>query len=189
MSTALAFDTLKFATRLEDAGAPPAQAKAQAQVLREVFDERDQAMASVQAMLHEARRDAQYSASKSEQFSTKTDIHDLKATLATKTELAAVKAEMATKTDLEAVKAEMATKTELAVVKADLAEVKVDLTVVKTDLSGVKIDLALLRKDFEAMEQRLNARMDALQNKLLIKLSLVMVGLTGLMVTAQRLSS
>jgi len=45
--------------------------------------------------------------------------------------------------------------------------------------------LALLRKDLEAMEERLNARMDALQNKLLIKLSLVMVGLAGLMVTAQ----
>jgi len=46
--------------------------------------------------------------------------------------------------------------------------------------------LALLRKDLEAMEERLNARMDALQNKLLIKLSLVMVGLVGLLVTAQR---
>jgi len=45
---------------------------------------------------------------------------------------------------------------------------------------------ALLRKDIEAMEQRLNARMDALQNKLLIKLTLVMVGLVGLLVTAQR---
>jgi len=41
---------------------------------------------------------------------------------------------------------------------------------------------ALLRKDLEAMEERLNARMDALQNKLLI----VMVGLIGLLVTAQR---
>jgi len=45
--------------------------------------------------------------------------------------------------------------------------------------------LALLRKDLEAMEERLNARMDALQNKLLIKLSLAMVGLVGFLVTAQ----
>jgi len=60
----------------------------------------------------------------------------------------------------------------------------------KADLEALDIKtgqaLALLRKDIEAMEQRLNARMDALQNKLLIKLSLVMVGLVGLLVTTQR---
>jgi len=57
--------------------------------------------------------------------------------------------------------------------------------------------IALLRKDMEngfalmdarftAMETKFALQMEALQNKLLIKLSLVMVGLVGLLVTAQR---
>jgi len=53
--------------------------------------------------------------------------------------------------------------------------------------------IALLRKDMEngfaLMDLRfdlIRKDMEALQNKLLIKLSLVMVGLVGLLVTAQR---
>jgi len=53
--------------------------------------------------------------------------------------------------------------------------------------------IALLRKDMEngfaLMDLRfdlIRKDMDALQNKLLIKLSLVMVGLVGLLVTVQR---
>jgi len=62
------------------------------------------------------------------------------------------------------------------------------VTKAELEALGTKTEqaLALLRKDLEAMEERLNDRMDALQNKLLIKLSLVMVGLVGLLVTAQR---
>jgi len=51
--------------------------------------------------------------------------------------------------------------------------------------------IELLRKEMEArftlLETRFALQMDALQNKLLIKLSLVVVGLVGLLVTAQRI--
>jgi len=57
---------------------------------------------------------------------------------------------------------------------------KADVAVVRSDVTSVRSDVALLRKDMEAMELRLNARMDALQNKLLVKLALFMVGLVGL---------
>jgi len=161
MNTTLAFDTLKFATRLENAGAPAAQAKAQAEVLREVFDERDQALAIVQALLNEARRDAEHAASRSEQFATRTDISGVR------TELAEVKADVAViKTELVEVKADVAgIKTELAEVKADvavikteLAEVKADVAGIKTELAGVKIDVALLHKEIELVDQRSQSR-------------------------------
>jgi len=44
----------------------------------------------------------------------------------------------------------------------------------------------LLETKFTSLETKFTLQMDALQNKLLIKLSLVMVGLVGLLVTAQR---
>jgi len=57
----------------------------------------------------------------------------------------------------------------------------------KADLETLDTNL---RKDMEArftlLETKFVLQMDALQNKLLIKLSLVMVGLVGLLVTAQR---
>jgi len=38
-------------------------------------------------------------------------------------------------------------------------------------------EIALVRKDMDAMEQRMSARMDAQENRLIIKLSIVMTGL------------
>jgi len=44
---------------------------------------------------------------------------------------------------------------------------------------ATKADVMLARKDAEAAEQRLNARIDALGNQLVIKLSTVMVAMMG----------
>jgi len=38
-------------------------------------------------------------------------------------------------------------------------------------------EIALVRKDMEALEQRLDSRIEALENRLVIKLSVVMAGL------------
>jgi len=60
----------------------------------------------------------------------------------------------------------------------------------KADVEALDTKIVLLRKDMDArftlLETKFVLQMDALQNKLLIKLSLVMVGLIGLLVTAQR---
>jgi len=60
----------------------------------------------------------------------------------------------------------------------------------KSDLEALDTKIVLLRKDMDArftlLETKFVLQMDALQNKLLIKLTLVMVGLGGLLVTAQR---
>jgi len=88
---------------------------------------------------------------------------------------------LATRSDVGMVKSDLASvKSDVASVKSEVTSLKSEVASVKEDLAGVKSDVALLRKDMEAMELRLNARMDALQNSLLIKLALFMVGLVGL---------
>jgi len=56
----------------------------------------------------------------------------------------------------------------------------------KADLEAFDTKTEQADGKFAAMDGKFALQMDALQNKLLIKLSLVMAGLMGLMVTAQR---
>jgi len=78
-----------------------------------------------------------------------------------------VAADVATKADLEA----LDTKTEKAI------------ALLRKDIEA---GFALVETRFASMESKFKLQIDALQNKLLIKLSLVMVGLVGLLVTVQR---
>jgi len=133
MATA-AFNTLKYAKRLEAVQFSPEQAEVQSEVLAEVLEERDralaeqaQALAAVQIQL------------KNQQESHKEDVK----TLAT---------------------------------KGDLRELD-------SKLSG---EIALVRKDVEAVEQRLNARMDAMENRMIIKLGGLMVVVAGIAFAAMR---
>jgi len=116
MATASPFNTLKYAKRLEAAKFSPEQAEVQSEVLAEVLEERDKALADVQSQMQafasDRRRDA-------EQMVSKGDLREL-----------------------------------------------------KTELKG---DIALVRKD-----------MEALGNKLIIRLTVVMGALIGLALAAQR---
>jgi len=133
----ITFDTLEYAKRLKDADVPEKQAEMEARVLREVLDERDRALAALQAQVQalsaEAKRDTSY---------------------------------MANKTDV------LGIKTEVLGVKAEL---------LKTD---AKVDL--LRKDMEALEQRLNARSDALGKDLTIKMGGMFMVAIGVLLAAMR---
>jgi len=87
-----AFDSLKFANRLKAAGLAAQQAEAEAEVLREAFDERDRAFTmlenrvSTQSMLSEKEAG---------QMATKADVHALKADVhALKADMQAMKADM-----------------------------------------------------------------------------------------------
>ena len=144
---AVAFDTLKAATRLrEEAG----------------FDEK-QATALVQTF---ADRGV-------ENLATREELAAIRGEMATREELAAIRAEMATREDLAAVRAEMATREDLAAVRAematreDLAAVRGEITVLRGDLEKTELALrgdmeknvASLRGDMHKLEQRMTMRL------------------------------
>jgi len=78
-----AFDSLKFANRLKAAGISTQQAEAEAEILREVFDERDRALAtlenrvSTQSMLSE--KEAGQMATKADMHAMQVDMQAMKA--------------------------------------------------------------------------------------------------------------
>ena len=127
----VAFDTLTYSKRLQEAGVPSAQAEAHA-------------IAQADFLTH-------YLLS---EVATKTDLAEVKAEL--KTDIAEVKAEL--KTEIAEVKAEL--KAEIAEIKADLkteiAEVKAEL---KTDIAELKTEIAGIKTDMAEMETRLTMRM------------------------------
>ena len=144
---AVAFDTLKAATRLrEEAG----------------FDEK-QATALVQTF---ADRGV-------ENLATREELAAIRGEMATREELAAIRAEMATREDLAAVRAEMATREDLAAVRGematreDLAAVRGEITVLRGDLEKTELALrgdmeknvASLRGDMHKLEQRMTMRL------------------------------
>jgi len=84
------------------------------------------------------------------------------AELATKPDIALVKQEMAT--NFAQIRQEMATKSDLAQVRQEMA---------------TKSDLVLIRQEMAAMEQRLDAKIDAMMNKIIIRLTVVLVVVIG----------
>ena len=111
----LAFDTLAYSKRLQEAGVPSAQAEAHA-------------IAQADFLTHHLLS----------AVATKTDLAELKVDMATKADLADLKTEL--KTDLTELKTEL--KTDLADLKTEL---KTDLTELKTDMvtkAELKADMA-----------------------------------------------
>jgi|GEM_PF-1227654 len=68
---AITFDTLKFATHLEKVGVPSNQAKAEAEVLRDLFDGRDHALNTLQTQVQALQTKADR---QTEQMVTKNDL-------------------------------------------------------------------------------------------------------------------
>ena len=114
----LAFDTLAYSKRLQEAGVPSAQAEAHA-------------IAQADFLTHHLLS----------AVATKTDLAELKAEL--KTDLAELKADMATKADLTELKTDMVTKAEL---KADMAEMETRLTMRMLLMVGILATLMTVFK-------------------------------------------
>ena len=114
----VAFDTLTYSKRLQEAGVPSAQAEAHA-------------IAQADFLTH-------YLLS---EVATKTDLAEVKAEL--KTDIAEVKAEL--KTEIAEIKADL--KTEIAEVKAelktDIAELKTEIAGIKTDMAEMETRLTM----------------------------------------------
>ncbi len=127
----VAFDTLAFAKRLQEAGVPAVQAEAHA-------------IAQADFLTHHLLSEV----------ATKIDLKALE--VATKTDLKAL--EVATKTDLKAL--EVATKTDLKALKADIKALeiatKADITALK---DATRADLADMRVALAGMETKLSLRM------------------------------
>ena len=144
---AVAFDTLKAATRLrEEAG----------------FDEK-QATALVQTF---ADRGVENLATREElaairgEMATREDLAAVRAEMATREDLAAVRAEMATREDLAAVRGEMATREDLAAVRGEITVLRGDLEKTELALRGdMEKNVASLRGDMHKLEQRMTMRL------------------------------
>ena len=131
---AVAFDTLKAATRLrEEAG----------------FDEK-QATALVQTF---ADRGV-------ENLATREELAAIRGEMATREDLAAIRAEMATREELAAVRAEMATREDLAAVRGEITVLRGDLEKTELALRGdMEKNVASLRGDMHKLEQRMTMRL------------------------------
>ncbi|KXU38691.1 hypothetical protein AXE65_00865 [Ventosimonas gracilis] len=129
------FDTLQFAKKLKAAKVSEEQAEVVAQAFRESFDERDKAMAAVEAKVRDLAADAKNNAEK------------------------------------------MAT-------KEDVVRLEGRITNLEERLNGKLTNLETgLRKDMANLETGLRKDMEALGNKLIIRLTLAMLGVLGVVGT------
>ena len=134
----LAFDTLAYSKRLQEAGVPSAQAEAHAIAQADFLTHHLLSAVATKTDLAELKVD----------MATKADLAELKAELKTdlaelKTDLADLKTEL--KTDLTELKTDMVTKAEL---KADMAEMETRLTMRMLLMVGI---LATLMTVFKFM--------------------------------------
>jgi len=210
MSTALAFDTLKLVDALEKVDLPRAQARAIVEVVREsrnitlaeqstiAQDASARAIAELDNKTDKAlallRKDMDTRFTQTDQAiallrkDTETRFTQTDQAIAllrkdTETGFALAHQEMDTR--FAQFHNEMDTRFAQLHNEMDTRFAAVDARFTQTDNA-----IAQLRKEmdtrFVSLESKFKLQMDALQNKLLIKLSLVMVGLVGLLVTAQR---
>ncbi len=127
----VAFDTLAYSKRLQEAGVPSAQAEAHAIA---------QADFLTHYLLSEVATKTDLAEVKTE---LKTDIAEVKAEIAeVKTEIAEVKAEL--KTEIAELKAEL--KTEIAGIKTDMAEMETRLTMRMLFMVGILATLMTVFK-------------------------------------------
>jgi len=190
---AVMFDTQKFVERLEAAKFPPEQAKAQSEAMREVLET---------AFASHAKEQQDISARTVETLDSKTE----KALLALKHETN----EHSVKTDAKIDKLEAKVDSQALALRKDLSAVeerlnskvsnleiglRKDLSAVEERLNGKISNLETgLRKDLSVVEERLNSKMsnleiglrkdmEALGNKLIIRLTLAMLGVLGVVGT------
>jgi len=109
------FNSLQFAKRLKEAGISEQQAEAEAEILREAFDERDRALTALENKVNTQHT---LSRKESEQMATKGDV------LAVKTEVLAVKTEVSA---------------DVFAVKADVLKLDAKIDLVRSDLHGEHI--------------------------------------------------
>ncbi|MDE0447331.1 MAG: hypothetical protein OXH96_11720 [Spirochaetaceae bacterium] len=164
---AVAFDTLKAATRLQkEAGFDETTAR----VLVSTFAE---------GMV--------------ENLATKDDIAALRreiATLATKEELAVLRSEVATKEELAALRSEVATKEELAVLSSEVAaEADIAKLATKEGISSLatRVELETLRGEMKEMGASLRAEIGKVQERMTVRLGGAIAAAVAVLVAVDKL--
>ena len=157
---AVAFDTLKAATRLrEEAGFDEKQATALVQTFADRGVENLATREELAAVRGEMATREDLAAIRGE-MATREDLAAVRAEMATREELAAVRAEMATREDLAAVRSEMATREDLAGVRGEITVLRGDLEKTELALRGdMEKNVASLRGDMHKLEQRMTMRL------------------------------
>jgi chromosome segregation ATPase len=92
--SSLAFDTLKYANRLKDAGVPPAQAEAQVEVLAEALQSQDKAIAENERAISGNDKAAARIESRLERFEARVDRQFAEARAELQKETAPIKADI-----------------------------------------------------------------------------------------------
>ena len=111
----------------------------------------------------------------------KTGLEDRQAEAVVETISKAVSETVATNADLQLVRSEMATKADLQLLRSDVdllrseMATKADLQLVRSEVGTLRSDVELLRSEFELLRQSVDSRIDALENKIVIKLGALMV--------------
>jgi chromosome segregation ATPase len=163
--TVVAFDTLRFAQRLEAGGVPPSQAAATAAAFAEATGD----VIATKIDMGDLRRD--FAAGHAEQ---RADAAGLRAALA------AVRQEL--KTDVASVRQELeALRQELT---ADVASVRQEL---KADIASVRQELEAARQELKADNAVLRRDMKALELRMTIKLGSMLAGAAVIFATLNRL--
>ena len=157
---AVAFDTLKAATRLrEEAGFDEKQATALVQTFADRGVENLATREELAAIRGEMATREELAAVRAE-MATREELAAVRAEMATREELAAVRAEMATREDLAAVRGEMATREDLAAARGEITVLRGDLEKTELALRGdMEKNVASLRGDMHKLEQRMTMRL------------------------------
>ena len=166
-AVAVAFDTLKAATRLQkEAGFDETKAR----VLVSTFAE---------GMV--------------ENLATKDDIAALRreiATLATKEELAVLRGEVATKEELAVLRSEVATKEELAALSSKVAtKAEIAKLATKEEISSLatKVELETLRGEMKEMGASLRAEISKVQERMTVRLGGAIAAAVAVLVAVDKL--
>ena len=157
---AVAFDTLKAATRLrEEAGFDEKQATALVQTFADRGVENLATREELAAIRGEMATREELAAVRAE-MATREELAAVRAEMATREELAAIRAEMATREDLAAVRGEMATREDLTAVRGEITVLRGDLEKTELALRGdMEKNVASLRGDMHKLEQRMTMRL------------------------------
>ena len=108
----------------------------------------------------------------------KTGFEDRQAEAVVETISKAVSETVATKADLQLVRSDFKVlRSEFDLLRSEMAT-KADLQLVRSDFGLLRSDVELLRSEFEMLRQSVDSRIDAMENRIVIKLGALMVTMT-----------
>jgi len=192
-AVAVAFDTLKAATRLQkEAGFDETKARVLVSTFAEGMFENLATKDDIAAL----RREIATLATKEElaalrsEAATKEELAALRSEVATKEELAALRSEVATKEELAALSSKVATKEELAALSSKVAtKAEIAKLATKEEISSLatKVELETLRGEMKEMGASLRAEISKVQERMTVRLGGAIAAAVAVLVAVDKL--